>query len=94
MVKKVIKNFDSSRAAGPNFIPVVVLNNFEPPNFLYILAEIFNMWLKESCFRDYWKLSLVVPVFKNVWESSAAKKFNLVSRLSVDKVFEELVNNR
>ena len=66
MVKKVTKNFDSSRASGPDFIPVVVLKNFEPPKLLYILAEIFSLWLKESCFPDCWKLSLVVPVFKNV----------------------------
>ena len=30
MVKKVITNLDSSKASGPNFIPVVVLKNCEP----------------------------------------------------------------
>ena len=41
MVKKVIKNLDSSKAAGPDFIPVVVLKNCEP-EFSYILAKLFN----------------------------------------------------
>ena len=65
MVKKVITNLDSSKASGPNCIPVVVLKNCEP-EFSYILAKLFNMCLKESCFPDFWKISSVVPVFKNV----------------------------
>ena len=58
MVKKVIANLDSSKASGPNCIPVVVLKNCEP-ELSYMLAEIFNMFLKESCFPDCWKVSLV-----------------------------------
>ena len=42
MVKKVIKNLDSSKASGPDCIPVVVLKNCEP-ELSYILAELFNM---------------------------------------------------
>ena len=48
-----------------------------------------------SCFPDCWKVSSVVPVFKNVGERSAAKNHRLVSLYSVaSKVFEKLVNNR
>ena len=48
-----------------------------------------------DCFPDCWKVSLVVPVFKNVGESSTAKNYHPVSLLSVvSKVFEKLVNNR
>ena len=65
MVKKVIVSLDSSKASGPDHIPVVVLKNCKP-ELSYILAELFNMCLKESCFPDCWKVSLVVPVFKNV----------------------------
>ena len=68
MVKKVIMNLDSSKTSGPDCIPVVVLKNCEP-ELSYILAELFNMCLKESCFPDCWKVSLVVPVFKNVGET-------------------------
>ena len=52
MVKQVITKLDSSKASGPDCIPVVVLRNCEP-EFSYILAELFNMCLKESCFPDY-----------------------------------------
>ena len=29
-----------------------------------MLAKLFNMCLRESCFPDRWTLSYVVPVFK------------------------------
>ena len=94
MAKKVIMNLDSSKASGPDCIPVVVLKNCEP-ELSYILTKNFNKCLKESCFPDCWKVSLVVPLFKNVGERSTAKNYHPVSLLSlVSKVFEKLVNNR
>ena len=94
VVKKVIMNLDLSKASGPDCIPVVVLKNCEP-ELSYLLAEFFNKCLKEFCFRDCWKVSSVVPVFKNVEERSTAKNYHPVSLLSVvSKVFEKLVNNR
>ena len=65
---------DLLKASGPDCIPVVVLKNYEP-ELSYILAELFNKCLKESCFPDCWKVSSVVPVFKNVGERSAAKNY-------------------
>ena len=94
MVKKVIMNLDLSKASGPDCILVMVLKNCEP-KLSYILAELFNDCLKESCFPEFWKVSSVVPVFKNVGERSTAKNHRPVSLLSVvSKVFEKLVNNR
>ena len=88
MVKKVITNLDSSKASGSDYIPVVVLKNCEP-ELSYILAKLFNKCLKESCFSDYWKVSLVVPVFKNVGERSTGKNYCPVILLSVvSNVFE------
>ena len=94
MVKKVITNLDLSKASDPDCIPVVVLKNCEP-ELSYILAQLFNKCLKDSCFPDGWKVSLVVPVFKNIGERSTAKNYHPVSLLSVvSKVFEKFVNNR
>ena len=94
MVRRVVINLDFSKASGPDCIPVVVLKNCEP-QLSYILAELFNKCLKESCFPDCWKVSSVVPVFKNVGERSTAKNYHPVSLLSVViKVFEKPVNNR
>ena len=72
MVRNVVMNLDLSKASGPDCIPVVVLKNCEP-ELSYILAELFNKCLKEACFLDCWKVSSVVPVFKNVGERSTAK---------------------
>ena len=94
MVEKVIMNLYLSKAPGPDCIPVVVLKNWDS-GFSFILAELFNKCLKESCFPDCWKVSLVIPFFKNVRERSTAKNYHPISLLSVvSKVFEKLVNNR
>ena len=94
MFKKIITNLDSSKPSGPNCIPVVVLNNCEP-ELSYLLAELFNMCLKDSYFPDSWKVSSVVLVFKNVGKRSTAKNYLPVSLLSVvSKVVENIVNNR
>ena len=52
MVKKVIINLDLSKASDPDCVPVVVLKNCELELF-YILAELFNKCLRESCFPDF-----------------------------------------
>ena len=94
MVKKVITNLDLSKASGPDCIPVVVLKKCEP-ELSYILAELFNKCMKESCFPDCWNISSVVPEFKNVEERSTGKNYRPVSLLPVvSKVFEKPVNNR
>ena len=83
-----------TEASGPDCIPVVILKNYEPEHS-YILPKLINKCLKESCFPDFWKVSSVVSVFKNVRERSTAKTYHPVSLLSVvNKVFEKLVNNR
>ena len=88
MVKKVIMK------PGHDCILVVVLKNCEP-ELSYILAEFFDMYLEGYCFPDYWKVSSVVPVFKNIGEGPTAKNYCPVSLVSVvSKVFEKLLNKR
>ena len=86
-------NLDSSKASGPDCIPMVVLKNSEF-EISYILAELLNVCLKDSYFPDCWRVSLVVPIFKNVGERSTAENYCTVSLSVVSKVFEKLVNNR
>ena len=75
-------DLDLSKASGPKCIPLVVLKNCEL-KLSYILVEVLNKCLKESCFRDCCKVSSVVPVFKNVGDRFTAKKYHPVSLLSV-----------
>ena len=94
MIKEIITKLDSSKTSGPDCVPLVVLRKSEP-ELSYILAELFNMCLKESCFPEGWKVSLVIPVFKNASERSVAKNYHSVNFLSeVSKVFEKLLNSR
>ena len=73
---------------------MVVLRNCDP-ELSYILAELFNVFLKESFFPDCWKVSTVFLVFKNVAERSAAENYCPVSLLYVvSKVYKKLVNSR
>ena len=51
LVKMVITNPDLSKPSETDCITVVVLKNCEPV-ISYILAKLFNMCLKESCFPD------------------------------------------
>ena len=61
----------------------------------YMLFELLNKCLEVSSFPDCLKVSLLVPVFKNVAERSTAKNYRPVSLLSVvTKVFEKHVNNK
>ena len=90
-VTSVIMNLDLSKTSGPDCIPVVVLKNCEP-ELSYILAELFNKCLKESCFPDSWKYSLVIPVSMIVGERSTTKNYHRVSLFSVvSNVFEKLI---
>ena len=52
VITKAITNLGLSKASGPDCIRVVVLKNRDA-EILYILAEFFNMCLKEFCLPDY-----------------------------------------
>ena len=86
-------NLDFSKTSASDCISVVVLKNCEP-EIPYVLGEIFNKCLKESCFPDCWNISSVFPVFKNVGEGSTVKNYRPVSLCVVSRVFEKLLNNR
>ena len=86
-------NLDLSKTFDPDFIPLVVLKNCES-ELSYILAELFDKCLKESCFPDGWKVWLMVPVFKNIGESSITKNYYPVLLSVVGEVFQKLVNDR
>ena len=60
-----------------------------------MLVELVSKCLKESCFPDCSKVSLVVHIFRNVGERSTAKNYCPVSLLSVvSKGSQKLVNNK
>ena len=82
MIKKFIVNLNLSKTSGPDCILVMILENYEP-ELSYILVELFNKHLKESCFPDCWKLSLMVSVFNNVGKALQQEDYCPVSLFSV-----------
>ena len=93
MVEKIITDLNSSKAPGPDCMPIKIEKNCEPKHS-YIVTELFNMCQKESCFPECCKSTSVVPIFKNVRERSAPKTDHPVSLLSVvRKIFGKLLNN-
>ena len=49
VVKNAITDLDPSKVPGPDCIPAVLLKNCEP-ELSYLLANLFNICLKESYF--------------------------------------------
>ena len=72
LVKKAITDLDASKTSSFHFIPVVALKKCDP-ELLCILAELFKIYFKKSCLPDCWKVTSVLPIFKNVVERSASK---------------------
>ena len=94
LVRAIILDLDVAKASGPDSIPVIVLKKCVP-EFSSILSKLFNLCLRESCFPVCWKISSVVPIFKNCGDRSNPGNYRPISLLSVvSKVFEKLINLR
>ena len=91
MVKKFVTDFDSSKVSGLVYIPIVILKNCKL-QLSYLLANLFNICLKEPCFSDSCNFSFVGPVLTNFGEMFVTENYSPVSLLSVSKIFEQLVN--
>ena len=93
MVEMVTASFDLSKACDIGSIPVELLKNYEP-ELSYILAELFDMCLRESCLPDCLKDSSVC-MLGTVQQLKPTPPLPPISLLPVvSKVSEKLVKNR
>ena len=87
-------SLDLLKASDPDGILGVNIKSCGP-ELSYILNELFSICIRESCLWECWRVSSVIPVFKNVGKSSTARKYLPVSLFSVvSKVFDKFVNNQ
>ena len=92
-VQKIIFQLDSSKASGPDSIPVTVLQHCAP-ELSSILSKIFNLCLKTCTFPTCWKQAIVVPVPKKGDLTNAAN-YRPISLLSIlGKIFERILNDQ
>ena len=80
-VSRLIHDLESSKATGPDEVPVVVLKNISP-EISPILSRLFNRCLKEKCFPTSSKTSSICPVFKNSGDCSSPSQYRPNSLLS------------
>ena len=92
-MRRVIFELDSTKASGPDSIPVTVLRNCAP-ELSSIFSKIFNLCLKTCTFPTCWKQAVVVPVPKK-GDLTNALNYRPISLLSVvGKIFERLLNDQ
>ena len=89
----MILDLDSSKASGPDSIPVTVLRHCAP-ELSSIFSKVFNLCLKTSTFPVCWKQAIVVPVPKK-GDLTDAANYRPISLLSiVGKIFERILNDQ
>ena len=91
-VSRQVHDLESTKATGPDQVPVVVLKNFSP-EISPILEKLFNRCVKEKCVPSSWKVSSVCPIFKNSGERSSPSQYRPINLLSViSKIIESILN--
>lgn len=89
-VQKYLQNLNTSKGAGPDEIPNKFLNDFSV-QLSEILTCIFNNSLSSGVFPKFWKLSHIIPIFKE-GDRADVENYRGISIISaIPKLFEKMV---
>ena len=93
-ILKILNSFKTSKATGPNSIPVRLLNTISV-EISVILAELINLSFSTGIFPSKLKEAVVIPVFKIKGSPLSAENYRPISLLSnIDKIYQKLMHKR
>ena len=88
-IVQILSNLDTSKACGPANIGNLILKNL--PSLSKSLYLVFKTVLAKGFFPTYWKISGVVPIFKDA-NKSQIENYRPISFLCyVSKTYEKLI---
>ena len=88
-IKQILKKLRTNKARGPDKIGNRILKNL--PALSKSLLILFQTALSKGFFPTYWKISEVVPIFKDD-DKSSVEQYRPISLLcNISKVLEKLI---
>ena len=91
-VQDLLSNLDTSKACGPDDIPVCFLKE-GAPWLASPLTRLFNLSLSQSHLPRYWTSANVTPIFKNGSKHSVANYRPISLTCIAVKTLERLLHN-
>ena len=92
-VLRGLLNLEVDKGSGPDEIPNSFLKQFAE-DLLFPITEIFNLSLSSGHFPTFWKISHVIPIYKDGDRCEISNYRGICIISAIPKLFEKLVYDR